>query len=287
MIHIVLASDNNYFPGLFVTISSLLNSNKTTEFHLHIIDGGLVKKNKTKIKTHLVSNHAKSIISFYDFDLKIFRQFKPLYGKSLVTYARIFIPSIINVNKIIYFDSDLLILDKISPLWNIDLKDNLVAAVQDPIVKNLKNDYPYSDSIGDEKYFNAGVMLINLDAMRKMEFSKKLFELVSRDSRKFRFHDQTALNILFKGKVLYLDTKWNSYADSHTINSRSIVIHYLTKFKPWNSYNNTESFRLWRNFANRYSIHVNRLIFQGGLTNSGKYIYSYLRTLIKSFIYKD
>ncbi len=115
-------------------------------------------------------------------------------------------------DKILYLDSDITIVGDISELYNTDMGTNLVAAAPDDIIQYNKVFQDYAELVvGVEsytKYFNAGVLLMNLDQLRKFKFQEKFIYLLTT----VRFsvaQDQDYLNRLCKGRVTLVDRQWD------------------------------------------------------------------------------
>jgi len=85
-------------------------------------------------------------------------------------------------------------------------------------------------------YFNAGILLMDLEQMRSAELERAFVGLMNR----FRFRvaqDQDYLNVLCNGSVKYLPLTWNktAFPDSESLGLPS-VIHFKLNFKPWRYY---------------------------------------------------
>ncbi|HDR1077990.1 TPA: glycosyltransferase family 8 protein, partial [Pasteurella multocida] len=131
---------------------------------------------------------------------------------SLATYARLkaaeYLPD--NLNKIIYLDVDVLVFNSLEMLWNVDVNNFLTAACYDSFIENEKSEHKKSISMSDkEYYFNAGVMLFNLDEWRKMDVFSRALDLLAMYPNQMIYQDQDILNILFRNKVCYLDCRFN------------------------------------------------------------------------------
>ena len=97
-------------------------------------------------------------------------------------------------------------------LFHTDMGDNLVAAAPDDIIQNNKVFQDYVEKVVGvakyQNYFNAGILLMNLDALRKFDFQKKFLYLL--ETVKFSVaQDQDYLNRLCKGRVTLVDRQWD------------------------------------------------------------------------------
>jgi lipopolysaccharide biosynthesis glycosyltransferase len=108
------------------------------------------------------------------------------------TYLRLLIPSLIAQKKVIYLDTDVIVDSDISELWDFDLDGNALGMTIDGSSGET------SDS------FQAGVMLIDLDKLREIDFTKKCIEYVSSCIKEKNFvenYDQGTINYICKGMI--------------------------------------------------------------------------------------
>ena len=155
-------------------------------------------------------------IEFVDLNYYLEKVKDKLYTRDYytnTTYFRLFLPELYpQYDKILYLDSDITIVGDISELYNTDMGTNLVAAAPDDIIQYNKVFQDYAELVvGVEsytKYFNAGVLLMNLDQLRKFKFQEKFIYLLTT----VRFsvaQDQDYLNRLCKGRVTLVDRQWD------------------------------------------------------------------------------
>lgn len=137
-----------------------------------------------------------------DVDLNYLQQFSkyPVNSNvrqwSGIVYARIFIANIYkDLPKALYLDVDTLVLRSLHELYSIDLKDNL---------------FGMNMGVVPEYGFNSGVMLMNLDGIRKEpDVWKRLDEHMKAFAKSYYCPDQTVINRFFAGKILPIDRKFN------------------------------------------------------------------------------
>jgi lipopolysaccharide biosynthesis glycosyltransferase len=135
---------------------------------------------------------------------------------SAAAYYRLFAPELFEAyRKIIYLDVDLVLLSDVARLYHVELGDKLLAGCHDVSLEELAGTDPgYAEycvkTLGIESgcgYFNSGVLVLNLEGIRKSipgAFMRRLAEV-----KKPRFHDQDILNSVCAGKVLFLPPEWN------------------------------------------------------------------------------
>src|SRR4051812_26062767 len=109
MIHIALASNSAYFDGLAVSVLSVLRSNAGEDLGFHILDGGLTPAEKRFLSRRVRAHGHRNEVRFYPLDASVFEGLRRDYGNSYMTYARILIGSLLDIGKVIYLDTDLLV----------------------------------------------------------------------------------------------------------------------------------------------------------------------------------
>lgn len=249
MIHIACNIDSNYVRHCAVTLVSLFENNKEESFKIHIIAR---KLSETDCKTlvNLGAGYGNEVL-FYEPDTKLLEGFTiRKFSKriSMATYYRCILSELLpqDINRVLYLDCDIIILGKIRPFWETPLEDIGVAAVEDmgcdepQRYEILKYPMKYS-------YFNAGVLLINLDYWRKHNIAHACIDYFHHYPERILFNDQDLLNsVLYKNKKL-VDLKWNvqdafyrtpaqmdkTWEDKFLkVLQHPVILHYTNR-KPW------------------------------------------------------
>ncbi len=239
IIPVFFATDDNYVPYLAVAVKSLLqNASKEYFYKIYVITTQLTEDNMRRL---LLLKDDKSDIEFVSLKNELDKisglfRLRDYYSKE--TYYRFFIPTLFpNYEKVIYLDCDMVVLADISKLYNVDLQDNYLAAVQEEVMYLNREFTEYTvKNIGvkTEKYFSAGMLVINTKKFLKDKIVEKFISLAKEYT--FRLvQDQDYLNILCKDKVLYLDLGWNkTAADITSFDDKNLkIIHYKINWKPW------------------------------------------------------
>lgn len=240
VIPIFYAVDDGYVPFLAVSIQSLIeNSSKECYYAIKVLYTNICEENKKKILKYERDNVKIEFVdlNYYIEEIKDKLFTRDYYTKT--TYFRLFIPNIYpQYNKVIYLDSDTVLLGDVAELYHQDMESNLVAVVPDDIIQNEEIFQEYVEKvvgIADyRKYFNAGVLVMNLDEMRKSKFQEKFLYLL--ETVKFAVvQDQDYLNRLCKGRTKILDNGWNRMPvpNNRTKVEKLNLIHYNLNYKPW------------------------------------------------------
>ncbi len=226
MIHICFCfSDKTGRYAKFVGASmASIFENTASEVTIHILhDKTLTTDNRNKFST--LAESRNQAVKFYNVEvlcadnLAAIKKFFPKVDKSRYTFGafyRLFIPTVLpaDVAKAVYLDGDTIVNLDISELWNIELGDKIFGVVTE--AQNNVNAASYfllcrDAVIKAEDYFNSGVLLMNLEALRASE------ELVTGgvrfllDNPKYdQFPYQDVLNYCFATRAQKLPVKFNS-----------------------------------------------------------------------------
>lgn len=252
-IPIFFAIDDGYTPFLAVALQSLIdNASKDYNYFIKILHTNVKEEHKKQIKKFESENVN---IEFVDLNYYIEKVQDKLYTRDYytnTTYFRLFLPELYpQYNKVLYLDSDIIVLGDISKLYNTHMGTNLVAAAPDDIIQYNKVFQDYAELVvGVAKYkhyFNAGVLLMNLDALRKFNFQEKFLYLL--EKVKFSVaQDQDYLNRLCKGRVTLISHDWDvmPYVNTDTKPEDIKLIHYNFAYKPWHFEDVTYNEYFWK-----------------------------------------
>lgn len=240
VIPIFFAVDDGYIPFLAVSLQSLIENSKKENFYLiKILYTNISEENQRKIQKFEQENVS---IEFVDLNYYIEKIKDKLYTRdyySKTTYFRLFIPNLYpQYTKALYLDSDIVVLEDVADLYNTNMENDLVAAAPDDVIQTIKVFQEYAEKVvgvaNYRNYFNAGVLLMNLDELRKFNFQEKF--IYSLDKIKFSVaQDQDYLNRLCKGRVKIVDPNWNRMPIAREKENQGDIklIHYNLAYKPW------------------------------------------------------
>jgi lipopolysaccharide biosynthesis glycosyltransferase len=202
---IVCCTDEKFSIPMGVMFTSLLeNTSKPSEIRFSVINDGISSDNKNKLR-YLTSQYGAKL-RFIPVDKGKYENFHIRPPWSLAAYYRISIPEIIelDVRKAIYLDCDLIINDDIQKLMEFDLNRCLLAAVED------LSDHTYRKSgLPKNKYFNSGVLVIDLEKWRINNIPFRVREFVKNSPHKMATLDQCALNGVLFNDWYRLPLRWN------------------------------------------------------------------------------
>lgn len=233
-IHIFYATDNTYKSYLILAIKSVLKSaNKNDNLHFYILAIGIFDK-------YNFENELKSLkkIKFCKIEViyindNLIKEFPVTLHITTAAYLRYFITILKpKLKKCLYLDVDTIVLKSLYNFYNINLKKSYAGVVEDKL--SIKDKKIRLKKFNIKNYFNSGVMLLNLELIRK----NNLFERLLKESKYSKFMDQDVLNFVFNDKVIYLNDVYNYMPKNNKfqkINDKNItILHFAGTIKPWN-----------------------------------------------------
>lgn len=243
-IHLATAFDQNYLTPFYVLITSIFENNKKSNFHIHTIATGITEIEKEEIRQFVIQNNSE--ISFYEIsetDLKglVLPQNRHY---TIAIYYRLFFPSLISnhVEKLLYIDTDIVVVGNMAELYDTDLSAFPAAAV--PELNTPVKTHPQLGIEEEGNYFNSGVLLINIPEWKRQKISEKAIQFVHDNPELLVFPDQDALNAILYKNYKKLANRFNIIpfdipADLPKRHYNSflkdkVIIHYtLSVHKPW------------------------------------------------------
>lgn len=303
--NIMFGVDSKYVRYAGVLILSIIdkNPNKNIVFHIFC---DFVEETDFKICKNIVSRSCGIEIKFYYILQEVVKDFPEGNGWNYSIYYRAIAPNILygKVDKVLYLDADIICDGDISELWNIDLGDKIAAVVDDGM--GVNNVAQKLQALGfpphcDKKYFNSGVMLININRYKERNVLKKFIKVIREEKEKLYFWDQDAFNIVIRDEVIYIDKKYN-YQKFRGDSSDLCFIHFVGMRKPWFIDFDYYLFDKWRKYYYSSEWKAVRLIKKNNVSYSeyryqaeyhftkGKYldaIKNYLKYLYKKLKNKE
>jgi lipopolysaccharide biosynthesis glycosyltransferase len=238
---IALASDDRYFSGLYCAVASALTHlNPGRKLDVKVLDGGLSPSSRETLSRLTDRTGGDVGLEFAEADASVFGDATLGPGQSHMTYCRILLPHLVKVPRLIYLDCDTLVFRDLSGLYDLELSPgNVLAAVRDSETLSLAEDSlvlaKAMNLPAEGAYFNCGVMLMNLDELRRQDFFESAIDFLNRWSGKYRFWDQSAINFLLHRQIDELPECWNRPSwrfDAQQNNDLGCVLHYTTS-APW------------------------------------------------------
>lgn len=230
---LVLSANDYYVPYLSALLESIKdNSSDEHCYDIVVLHSDISPNNQAILKRQIARHnislrfaHMSSLIKEWEDKLTLRGHFK------IETYYRLFIQDLMpDWHKVLYLDSDMIVLKDIAEVFHTDIDGYLLGAVRDADTAGIYNGWEpgkkdYMDKIlkiqDPYSYFQAGTILFNLDEFRKSFTVEELFEFASK--REWELLDQDVLNYFAQGRVKYLPMNWNVMMDWRGIRIPEII----------------------------------------------------------------
>lgn len=207
--HVACAVAGAYDAHSAVMLRSLATSAGGAALHVHYLHGGdLAPRSRRRISAMLeglgcaVTFHA--IAPEETRDLPVVGEF------TAAMWYRILLPELLpGVDRILYLDVDTLVLEPVTPLWELDLDGSYLAAVDNVLLTHHRHRPAAIGLDPTTAYFNSGVLLMNLALMRQDGCTARLRERAIRDAAKLEWPDQDVLNLVLGERRVALHPRWN------------------------------------------------------------------------------
>ncbi|XP_018457889.1 probable galacturonosyltransferase-like 10 [Raphanus sativus] len=254
-VHIAMTLDPAYLRGTVSAVHSILKHTSCPQnIFFHFIASG-----SSHVKT-LSSVFPSLSFKVYTFDETLV---KDLISSSIrqaldspLNYARSYLSEILSscVHRVIYLDSDVIVVDDIKKLWKTSLTGSRTIGAPEYCHANFTkyfSDRFWSDrelsQVFDSKtpcYFNTGVMVIDLERWREGDYTRKIenWMKIQKEERIYELGSLPPFLLVFSGEIEAIDHQWNQHGlggDNVVSSCRSLhpgpvsLIHWSGKGKPW------------------------------------------------------
>jgi lipopolysaccharide biosynthesis glycosyltransferase len=235
--HILLCSDRNVIRGLGVTIVSVLE-NLAMPCVIHVAFNGELPEEEAARFSRMAEMYDTMIIFYWIDDAEL----QGLHGNRFITvtaYYRLLMPYVLHaqqIEKCIYLDTDVICVADVSSWYRQDLKAFVAYVVKDATATPGLREKKTCKELGMKgiRYFNAGVMLINIPRYVQLDIGKEALRLCSEHD--YGAMDQDVLNIVMEGKVRFDPTyayNCGMSVRNHEIPDTICFVHFTGGKKPW------------------------------------------------------
>ncbi|XP_068651674.1 probable galacturonosyltransferase-like 3 [Aristolochia californica] len=256
IIHIAMTLDATYLRGSIAGVLSVLQHASCPDnvfFHF------LASHRRPDLRRILVSTFPYLNFRLYHFDINIVKgKISVSIRRALdqpLNYARIYLAELLpeGVKRIVYFDSDLILVDDVAKLWEIDLGTHVLGAPEycHANFTSYFTDKFWLDPVFSRTfiarrpcYFNTGVMVIDLERWRRGKYTERL-EWWMGIQKRMRIYELGSLPpflLVFAGDVEGVEHRWNQHGlggDNLEGLCRDLhpgpvsLLHWSGKGKPW------------------------------------------------------
>ncbi|CAL9092922.1 unnamed protein product [Musa textilis] len=258
-IHIAMTLDATYLRGSLAGVLSILRHSSCPES----ISFNFLATRPRRFRPAVSASFPSLSFDVYRFDPALVRgRISSSVRRALdqpLNYARIYLADILphSVHRVIYFDSDLVVVDDVARLWATDLSPDHVLAAPEYCHANFTSyftdrfwsDPVYPDALNGRRrspcYFNTGVMVMDLDRWRAGGYTRKLeawMEVQKREARIYELGSLPPFLLVFAGEVKGVEHRWNQHGlggDNVEGLCRDLhpgpvsLLHWSGKGKPW------------------------------------------------------
>lgn len=236
-VHIGYGLDNNAVRTAGTSIVSICENNSDKHFAFHLLCNNISVDNVERFKTLAKKYQTDIHMYFLDINNEFFKQFKTNLNIPLPAWYRLFFPYILDADRLLYLDTDVICVSSIAKLFSLPMKENIIAVAPD--IEPMLSKRNLALNLGTHKYFNSGVILIDLKKWLNNDINNKIFKVIKKRKKDLIALDQDALNIVFANLPhLYLDRAYDVMElwkcdDVKQRLKETKLIHFASQPKPW------------------------------------------------------
>ncbi len=249
-INILVTIDENYAQPLFTMLYSLFLNNSKDSFKIHLIYADLSDQTRSALNDFCEKWHHK--LFEYPFDPTRLEgaPITKRYPQSM--YYRLLAHRILpcDLDKILYLDPDILVINSLETLIQTDISHYLFAGAAHTSLTGVSEHFNRIrlNTYQSEGYFNSGVLLMNLGQMRKRISEHDIFSYIDSHKIELLLPDQDVLNGLYGDQILQIADELYNYdarnyqtyylvssgkIDVDWIMKNTVILHFCGKNKPW------------------------------------------------------
>ena len=250
--NILVTLDRNYLPALTTMLKSLFMNNPRTLFHIYLLHDDLEPEDVESVSGFCARNLAKLVPLRVPDDLFADAPVNFHYSKAMYYRLLAFMALPENLDKVLYLDPDILVINSVRTLYDMDISRHLYAAAAHVGLTNIATyvNQVRLNTFDSEYYYNSGVLLMNLECQRREIDCGDVFAYVRDHREELVLPDQDVLNALYGKRILPLETERYNYDcrryDTYLLKSsgvmnvdwvmrNTVLLHFCGKRKPWTS----------------------------------------------------
>lgn len=238
---------SNYLCHIGVTIYSILKNNQDFKLRFNLFTNDIEPEDKEKFRK--LAKDWGSQVSIYYMNNDAFTEMLHEDHNATFFYRFLFAPTLqaLGSKRILSVDGDILCQGSVRELLKMDMGGKILAAVRDTSEKYAE--YRRAQ-VGTKQYFNAGMIMMDVEAWNKAHISQKAWQMAidrRKSGKHLRSHDQDILNILLDDSVILIDPKYNymynldmkpllQRQEPLVDNPKAVFVHYAGIIKPWRTW---------------------------------------------------
>lgn len=263
--NIVFTINDAFIPQVAACINSICVHNSSEQSITFFVLGSNISSNNRDLLESYVRGTFQREVRFIDITgfMDVIGFPFDTSGWNEIVLARLLIARFLpeTVRRVLYLDGDTIVRHSISSLWNYNLHGSVLGMAPEPTA-----DHKRMRSLGLEgkKYYNAGVLLMDLDIWRRDSVEKRLLSFCKDNAERLYANDQDAINVVLRDEIQpipvyynasnifsyypyrYLDVlmpRFDSEESYDIAKNDPIIVHYLGEERPWRE-GNTHAYRL-------------------------------------------
>lgn len=244
--NIVIVIDASYVLQAGVTLKSFFDLHRGESHSIYCINTNITLEGRSKLTKLCCACNSK--IYFIPIKEDALNPFEGIGDWSKYTFMKLLIPAFLpnDVERVLYLDVDMLVLNSLDDIYNIDFQDKALAAVED--VPNAQEHAKRCSLPSGSIYVNSGLMVINLRKWREAYWKNLFIDFCIKNKGHFKINDQDVINSIFAGSIIPLDWKYNvtsfffgfhsaiyklNRSEYKRVRKNPFVIHFTNSNKPW------------------------------------------------------
>ena len=238
--------DLAYTPHLATTLASIVANAPGERFRFLVIHDGIPADEQRRVEEAAPGQN----FDWREITGSPMLEFETRTYISRATYYRFAIPEFAgpDTKRALYIDSDTVVLGNLRELWDTDLGGAPIGAVHDGGLNAQGFAEKWDLPPVDLGYFNAGVLVLDLEQIRRSGFFEQAVSMMQARWDEFEMGDQDVLNLLYWDNWARIDSRWNcqrrmlvhlakggeqTTPEHMRATRRPKLVHYTEKFKPW------------------------------------------------------
>jgi len=231
---VVFTIDEKFVQHFTVTLVSLLENNKDIPLNIFVIHDIHNDATLNQVATFVKEKYAIQL-SLLKVNNSVFDSYRVSLHYSKAVYFRLLITEIlpVEINKALFLDADVVVTGSLKELAAFEFKDDQYLLAVDDV--EVESHVSRLNAMGFPvtRYFNAGVLLINVKAWRINKLSEKFIAMANEYMDRLAWWDQDILNMFFYNDWQQMDPKFNALHLRKKLPVTPIIIHYAGTAKPW------------------------------------------------------
>jgi len=261
--NILVTLNSNYIKPLKVMLKSLFLNNHKESFSIYLMHSSIKNEELDDLNNYIEKHGSKLIViniedAYFDDAPILLHYTKEMYYRLL---AFKFLPR--ELDRILYLDPDILVINPINQLYSMDLENYLYAAAYHNVISFKEINKIRLNPYEIDAYYNSGVLLMNLELQRKLIDEQTIYKFVEKNRSKLIMPDQDILNALYSKRIKSLDEKLYNYDvryyryykiissgvwDMDYVIKNTVILHFCGKKKPWKKDYNGRFHALYKHY---------------------------------------